>query len=101
MARCCAWYLERVVTFVNRNAFIVVAVKGSSFCPSAWRAVSLIVSNALRLIAVNVAGDWLIFLGKLVTTLSGTIVAFAVRLLLRSEEPLTRSPLLLFPGAEL
>lgn len=78
-ARCCAWYLERVITYINRNAFIIVAVKGTSFCPSAWRAVGLIVSNALRLIAVNAIGDYLIWCGKIVTVLTGTMVAFAVR----------------------
>lgn len=77
-AKCCAWYLEKVVTYINRNAFIVVAIKGSAFCPSAARAVKLIVTNALRLLAVNSVGDVLMWLGKVVTALSGCIVAFAI-----------------------
>ena len=62
--RCCAWYTEQVVTFVNRNAYIMIAVKGTGYCPSAMRAVALIVQNALRLAAVNTFGDVLLWLGK-------------------------------------
>ena len=61
--RCCAWYTEQIVTFVNRNAYIIIAVKGTGYCPSAARAVSLIVTNALRLAAVNTFGDILLWLG--------------------------------------
>lgn len=41
------------------------AVKGGGYCASAGRAVSLVVNNALRLVAVNVVGDAVLFLGKL------------------------------------
>eukprot|EP00854_Cymbomonas_tetramitiformis_P022377 gene22377-26998_t len=35
----CMWYLEKVMKFINRNAYIIVAVKGTSYCSSAGRAV--------------------------------------------------------------
>lgn len=76
--KCCAWYLEKVVAYINRNAFIVVAIKGQAFCPSAGRAVALIVTNALRLVAVNAVGDVLMWLGKVLTALCGCLVAFAI-----------------------
>jgi hypothetical protein len=31
----CMWYLEKVLKFINRNAYILVAVKGYSYCYSA------------------------------------------------------------------
>lgn len=55
-----------------------LAVKGSNYCVSAGRAVSLIVSNALRLAAVNIVGDALLFLGKLGVAACCGVVAFAV-----------------------
>lgn len=58
------WYLEHVMKFINRNAYIVVAVKGTSYCVSAGRAIQLLVMNALRLAAVNTIGDALTWLGK-------------------------------------
>ncbi len=51
------WYVQKVMQFINRNAYIVVAVKGTGYCTSAGRAIKLIVNNALRLVAVNVMVD--------------------------------------------
>merc|ERR1711939_610793 len=31
----CMWYLEKVLKYINRNAYILVAVKGYSYCYSA------------------------------------------------------------------
>jgi len=55
-----------------------VTVKGSSYCSSAARAVQLVVSNALRLTAVNIVGDALLFLGKLGIAACCGLVAFAL-----------------------
>ena len=62
--------------FINRNAYIMVAVKGSSYCTSAVRAVKLLINNALILAAVNVVGDFLIFLGKMSIVGGAATVAF-------------------------
>lgn len=56
----------------------LIAVKGSNYCSSAARAVQLIVSNALRLAAVNVVGDAMLFLGKLGVAACCGVVAFAM-----------------------
>ena len=45
------------------NAFVVLA--GTSYCASAGRAFTLIVTNVLRVAVVNTVGDALIFLAKL------------------------------------
>lgn len=74
--KCCMWCLEKVVKFINRNAYIIMAVKGTSYCTSAGRAVGLILSNALRLVAVTVVGDSLVFLGKLCVVGGCGVVAF-------------------------
>ncbi len=42
--RCCVWCLENILQFINRNAYIIVGVKGTGYCASAARAMSLIVS---------------------------------------------------------
>ncbi len=76
--KCCMWCLEKIVAFINRNAFILIAVKGSNYCVSAARAVQLIVANALRLAAVNVIGDALLFLAKLGVAAGCGLVAFGM-----------------------
>jgi choline transporter-like protein 2/4/5 len=30
--KCCMWCVEKVMKFISKNAFIVVAMKGKSFC---------------------------------------------------------------------
>ena len=67
--------------FINRNAYIIVGIKGYAYCPAALRAVKLIVNNALRLAAVNIIGDALIFLGKLTVVAACGCIAFAMTLL--------------------
>lgn len=69
-------YMEKVMKFINRNAYIMIAVKGYSFCGGAARAIKLIVLNVGRLAAVNVIGDALIFLGKLTVVMACGALAF-------------------------
>ena len=72
----CLWYLQKVIEWLNRNAYIMVAIEGKSFCWSAWEAVSLIFANILTVGAVNVVGDTLLFLGKLSISLVAGFLAF-------------------------
>jgi len=73
---CCLWYMQTVVNFINRNAYIVVAIDGTNFCTSARRACNLILENILRVAAVNVIGDSILFLGKLSVALGCTFVTY-------------------------
>lgn len=61
-----------------RNAYILVAIKGKNYCSSALHAVKLIVTNILRMAAVNTVGDFLIFLGKLAVTAGCGFIAFLI-----------------------
>lgn len=31
--KCCTWYMEKIMKFINRNAYIIVAIKGASPLP--------------------------------------------------------------------
>ena len=42
--KCCAWCLEKIVMFINRNAYIMVGIKGTNYCSSACRALKLVLS---------------------------------------------------------
>jgi choline transporter-like protein 2/4/5 len=50
--------------FINRNAYIIIGIKGSNYVCAACLAIKLIIKNALRLTAINIVGDLLLFLGK-------------------------------------
>ncbi|CAD6994518.1 CTL-like protein 2 [Ceratitis capitata] len=62
------WLLETFLRFLNRNAYIMCAIHGKSFCASAKDAFNLIMRNFLRVIAVDKVTDFLFFLSKLLLT---------------------------------
>ena len=49
LCKCCLWCLERFMRFVNRNAYIMCAIKSTNFCASAKDAFTLIMRNVARL----------------------------------------------------
>ena len=44
----CLWYLQKAIEWLNRNAYIMTAIEGTSFCNSAWNALALMVKNVMR-----------------------------------------------------
>ncbi|XP_039264968.2 choline transporter-like protein 1 [Styela clava] len=65
MCICCLYVFERCLKYLNYNAYTLVAVNGTHFCKSACDAVATLMSNALRVIAINSVGTFILFLGKL------------------------------------
>ncbi|XP_075893832.1 choline transporter-like protein 2 isoform X2 [Nelusetta ayraudi] len=63
--KCCFWCLEKCIKFLNRNAYIMVAIYGKSFCPSARDAFFLLMRNIIRVAVLDKVTDFLLFLGKL------------------------------------
>ncbi|CAL8343390.1 unnamed protein product [Merluccius merluccius] len=46
--KCCFWCLERFLRYMNRNAYIMVAIYGTNFCTSAREAFFLLMRNVVR-----------------------------------------------------
>ncbi|XP_033738048.1 LOW QUALITY PROTEIN: choline transporter-like protein 1 [Pecten maximus] len=65
MLQCCLWCFEKCLAFLNRNAYIEIAIYGYSFCASARKALMVLLANALRVAAINSIGDFILFLGKI------------------------------------
>eukprot|EP01018_Ginkgo_biloba_P017013 Gb_03567 [translate_table: standard] len=74
--QCCLGCIEWTVKFINRNAYIVIAITGKGFCKAAGMATNLIINNILRIGTVNVIGDVMLFLGKLCVSLACALFAF-------------------------
>jgi hypothetical protein len=62
--RCCLWCLEKILRYINRNAYILIAMHGYSFCEGAGHAVGLLLRNAVRVATLNWVGDFTLFLGR-------------------------------------
>ncbi|XP_032418483.1 choline transporter-like protein 2 isoform X1 [Xiphophorus hellerii] len=63
--RCCFWCLEKCIKFLNRNAYIMIAIYGKNFCASARNAFFLLMRNIVRVAVLDKVTDFLLFLGKL------------------------------------
>jgi len=64
--KCCFWCLEKFMKFLNRNAYIMCAVKGTNFCSSAKEAFFLLLRNCARLAVLTGVTNFLMFLSKIV-----------------------------------
>ncbi|RLN91777.1 hypothetical protein BBJ28_00018389 [Nothophytophthora sp. Chile5] len=66
--KCCLWCFEKCLKFLNKNAFIVVAMTGRSFCPAMKDSFALLLANAARVATVSVLARFLMLMGKLFIT---------------------------------
>ncbi|NXD88473.1 CTL2 protein, partial [Halcyon senegalensis] len=74
--KCCFWCLEKFIKFLNRNAYIMIAIYGTNFCTSARNAFFLLMRNIIRVAVLDKVTDFLFFLGKLLIVGSVGILAF-------------------------
>ena len=74
--KCCLWCLEKFLKFLNRNAYIMVAIYGKNFCSSAKDAMQLMISNPLRALVLNGVTDFVLFLGRLLITAAIGVLGF-------------------------
>ncbi|KAA0706118.1 Choline transporter-like protein 2 [Triplophysa tibetana] len=74
--KCCFWCLEKFIKFINRNAYIMVAIHGKNFCSSAHDAFFLLMRNVIRVVVLDKVTDFILFLGKLLIVGLVGILAF-------------------------
>uniref|UniRef100_A0A3P8XAU9 Choline transporter-like protein n=1 Tax=Esox lucius TaxID=8010 RepID=A0A3P8XAU9_ESOLU len=74
--KCCFWCLERFIKFINRNAYIMIAIYGKGFCPSARDAFYLMMRNVVRVAVLDRVTDFLLFLGKMLIAGTVGVIAF-------------------------
>ncbi|XP_014770495.1 choline transporter-like protein 2 isoform X2 [Octopus bimaculoides] len=63
--RCCFWCLEKFLKFLNKNAYIMIAVHGKNFCVSAKDAFKLIFTNIARTAVIDKSTSFVLFLSRL------------------------------------
>ncbi|XP_058159337.1 choline transporter-like protein 5 isoform X3 [Dasypus novemcinctus] len=74
--QCCFWCLEKLLKFLNRNAYIMVAIYGKNFCKSARDAFNLLMRNVIKVAVMDRVTDFVLFLGKILVAGSIGILAF-------------------------
>jgi hypothetical protein len=63
--QCCFSCIEKIVKFLNKNAYIEIAIYGKGFCTSAKNAFQILLRNAFRLVAIDGVAGFVLFLGRL------------------------------------
>ncbi|CAE8622772.1 unnamed protein product [Polarella glacialis] len=81
---CCLWCLEKFIKFLNKNAYIQVAIMGTNFCTSAKNAFSLITRNMLRFGVVAILGSVVHAIGFTFIVVTTTGLGY---LILQAMEP--------------
>ncbi|XP_076862368.1 choline transporter-like protein 4 isoform X2 [Brachyhypopomus gauderio] len=74
--KCCFWCLEKFIKFLNRNAYIMIAIYGKNFCVSAKNAFLLLMRNIIRVVVLDKVTDLLLFFGKLLVVGGVGVLAF-------------------------
>ena len=62
---CLFFILEKVLRYINRMAYIEIAIYGYGFCRGAYHAVSLLIRNVVRAAVKDRVAHFILFLGKL------------------------------------
>ena len=71
--QCCLQCVERIVEFINKTAYIQIALRGKSFCNAAKDGFEIVWANPMRYLIVNGVGWIIMFLGKLMIAASTTV----------------------------
>jgi len=62
---CCMWCIEKIIGYINKNAYIWAATHGNGFCTSALKGFMLLLRNFLRVAAINMIVPAIMFFGKM------------------------------------
>jgi len=76
--KCCLDCFDRFIRYINRNAYIYMALSGESFCSSALNSFILILKNAAKFSFVDGIADIFMFLAKFFISVSTTLLSWLV-----------------------
>jgi hypothetical protein len=67
-AQCFLKCVSMIIKFINKNAYIYIAITGKPFFSSAGRAASLLLRNAAKTVAINFVADFILLISKLIVS---------------------------------
>jgi len=77
-AQCCLDCFERFMEFLNKNAYIQIAIKGSNFCTAAKDAFYLIWTNPARFTVLAGIGAIFLFIGKGAISIGTAVLGYVI-----------------------
>jgi len=94
--QCCMWCFEKCMKFLNKNAYIQIALLGTNFCTSAKNAFFLILRNAARFGVMAILGSIISFIGCSVIVVGSTLSGYFILQLMHSTASPTMPVLIYF-----
>eukprot|EP01116_Phalansterium_solitarium_P007447 TRINITY_DN20115_c0_g1_i1.p1 TRINITY_DN20115_c0_g1~~TRINITY_DN20115_c0_g1_i1.p1 ORF type:complete len:534 (-),score=179.86 TRINITY_DN20115_c0_g1_i1:166-1767(-) len=76
--QCCLGCLASLVKFIDRFAYIYIAMHGEGFCSSAKNCFALISRNAVAAVLVDYLGDFVMWVGRLLGMAGTTLLTMVV-----------------------
>jgi len=76
IVKCCLCILEKVVKYISKNAYIVVAMKGKSFCSATMNAFKLLFANIKQIAITAAISTFMLLLGKIAITVACTVLLY-------------------------
>lgn len=73
---CLLTCLEKIMKFINKHGYILIAIYGYSFCQACRKAFFLLLRNILRVAAVNMVAAFVLFLGKVFVPTATTFLCY-------------------------
>ena len=76
--QCCLGCCAKVMEFINKHAYIQIALKGDNFCTAAWQGFALIIRNMGRFGVLALIGGILSVIGTICIAVSSAVVGYFV-----------------------
>ncbi|RHY31345.1 hypothetical protein DYB32_003614 [Aphanomyces invadans] len=73
---CCLWCLEKVLKFISKNAYIVIAMKGRSFCGATREAFSLIFANMAQVAITSTIVNMVVVVARVAISVGCALLLF-------------------------
>merc|ERR1719355_388518 len=80
IVQCCLWCLEKCIKFLNKNAYIQIALMGTAFCTSAKNAFFLILRNAARFMVITMLSHLVHFIACGLIIVSTAVLGYFILL---------------------
>jgi len=76
--QCVFGCMEGIIKFVNRFAYVYIAIYGDSFCQSARKCYDLISRNLFTVAVVDTLGEFVLIIGRLIGTSASTLLCVSI-----------------------
>ena len=74
--QCCVGCIGKIMEFINKHAYIQIALKGDSFCTAAWEGFALIVRNLGRFSTLAMIGSLFTTIGTIFISVCSAIIGY-------------------------